>query len=379
MKIRILIEFFALITVILLILAFMYEQLPRSVSRSHPHNFKKNIVKEAMWYEKLPDKKVRCKLCFRRCEISEGKRGVCGVRENRGGKLHTLVYGHPCAVHIDPIEKEPVYHFYPGTDILCIATAGCSFRCKFCQNWHISQALPEDVSKYSLTPEDVVELAKREKCVGISHTYTEPTVFYEYMLDIAKLAKEEGIKNIMHTCGAMNPEPLRELLKYMDAVTVDLKGFTKKFYRTAIPNGSLNNVLEVLKTVQEEGVWLEIVNLIIPTFNDNPDDIRKMCEWIYENLGDDVPLHFSRFFPAHRMKNLPPTPFETMELAHKIARESGLKYVTVGNVPGHKFNSTFCSKCGKVVIKRIHFAVLEHNIEDGRCKFCGEKINGIWE
>jgi len=314
MKIRILIEFFALITVILLILAFMYEQLPRSVSRSHPHNFKKNIVKEAMWYEKLPDKKVRCKLCFRRCEISEGKRGVCGVRENRGGKLHTLVYGQPCAVHIDPIEKEPVYHFYPGTDILCIATAGCSFRCKFCQNWHISQALPEDVSKYSLTPEDVVELAKREKCVGISHTYTEPTVFYEYMLDIAKLAKEEGIKNIMHTCGAMNPEPLRELLKYMDAVTVDLKGFTKKFYRTAIPNG-----------------------------------------------------------------NLPPTPFETMELAHKIARESGLKYVTVGNVPGHKFNSTFCSKCGKVVIKRIHFAVLEHNIEDGRCKFCGEKINGIWE
>ncbi|MCK4352124.1 AmmeMemoRadiSam system radical SAM enzyme [candidate division WOR-3 bacterium] len=335
---------------------------------------------EAMWYEKLPNRWVQCKLCFRKCKIPSGGRGFCQARENRDGILYSLGYGRPCAVHIDPIEKEPVYHFYPGTNILCIATPGCSFRCKFCQNWHISQVRPEEVERYSLKPVQIVKQAKREEnCIGISYTYTEPTVFYEYMLAISRLAKKEGLKTIVHTCGAMNPEPLKELLPYLDAVTVDLKAFTQKFYDTVIPHASLSHVLNNLKIIKKSGVWLEIVNLIIPTYNDDSTDIRKMCEWIYKNLGPDVPLHFSRFFPHHKFKNLPPTPIETLELAKRIAKSAGLNYVTIGNVPGHSSNSTFCPKCGKVVIKRFHFKVLENNILNGKCKFCGTNIPGVWK
>lgn len=335
--------------------------------------------KEAMWYEKLSNKSVQCKLCFRKCTILSGGRGFCGVRENRNGVLYSLIYGRPCAVHIDPIEKEPVLHFYPGTEILCIATAGCNFKCKFCQNWHISHMRPDDIEYQSLTPVEVVELAKKYKCIGISHTYTEPTVFYEYIFEIAKLAQKVGIKNIIHTNGSMNPEPLKKLLPLLDAVTVDLKGFTQKFYDTAIPNASLEHVLNNLKLIKESGVWLEIVNLVIPTYNDDPTDIRRMCKWIRENLGSDVPLHFSRFFPQHKFANLPPTPIETLELAKKISKDVGLNYVTIGNVPGHRDNSTFCPNCGKVLVKRIHFEVLSTNIVNGRCKFCSTSIPGVWK
>ncbi len=335
--------------------------------------------KEAMYYKKLEDNLVQCGLCFRRCVIPDKGRGFCQVRENRDGTLYSLVYGRPSAVHIDPIEKEPVLHFFPGSDIFCIATAGCSMRCKFCQNWHISQVKPEDIEFYEMSPADIVKQAKKHKCIGISHTYSEPTVFYEYVLDISKLARKQGFKNIVHTSGVMNPEPLKELLKYLDAVTVDLKGFTEKFYTTAIPDGSLKHVLNTLKIIKASGVWLEIVNLVIPTYNDSPKDIKRMTRWIYENLGPDVPVHFSRFFPSYKFKNLPLTPIKTLEKARAIAMEQGLRYVTVGNVPGHKANSTFCPKCGKVLIKRVHFAVLKNNIVNGKCKFCGEKIAGVWE
>jgi pyruvate formate lyase activating enzyme len=335
--------------------------------------------KEAMFYEKLENNWIQCQLCFRKCKIAPGGRGFCQTRENRGGTLYSLGYGHPCAIHIDPIEKEPVLHFFPGKEILCVASPGCCFRCKFCQNWHISQVRPEDVSCYSLSPEEIVELAKKSDCIGVSHTYTEPTVFYEYTLDICKTAKKEGLRTIVHTCGAMNPEPLKGLLKYLDAITVDLKGFTEKFYRKAIPNASLEHILGTLKIIKEAGVWLEIVNLVIPTYNDNPEDIRRMCKWIRENLGPDVPLHFSRFFPQHKFRNVPPTPIETLEKARIIAKKEGLNYVTIGNVPGHKFNSTFCPKCGKILIKRFHFDVRENNIVDGKCKLCETKIPGVWK
>jgi pyruvate formate lyase activating enzyme len=335
--------------------------------------------KEAMWYEKLSNNWVQCRLCFRNCTIPSGGRGVCQARENKKGTLYSLGYARPCAVHVDPIEKEPVLHFYPGTKILCIATPGCPFRCKFCQNWHISQVKPEDVRCEWVEPREIVELAKQYECIGISHTYTEPTVFYEYIFEISKIAKKEGIKNIIHTCGAMNPEPLKKLLPLLDAVTVDLKGFTQKFYETAIPNASLEHVLRNLKIIKELGVWLEIVTLVIPTYNDNEEDIKKMCNWILQNLGPNVPLHFSRFFPQHKFKNLPPTPIKTLECLQEIAKNVGLNYVTIGNVPGHSANSTFCPNCGKIIIKRFHFEVLFVKIVNGKCKFCNTVIPGVWE
>ena len=339
----------------------------------------KDFLREAMFYKKLEkDKKIECQLCFRKCIIPEGKRGVCRNRENQDGVLYNIVYAKPSAVHIDPVEKEPQLHMLPGTDILCLGTAGCNFQCKHCQNWHLSQRSIEEMGYYNLPPEEVVEIALEKKIPTISFTYNDPISFYEYVYDIAKLAQAEGIKILWHSNGSINPEPLKELLKYTDAVTIDLKGFTEKFYKEA-SNAKLEPVLTTLKTINEEGIWLEIVNLVIPTMNDDPKDIKRMCEWIKENLGADTPLHFSRFSPAYRMTHLPSTPIKTLEKAYNTAKEVGLEYVTVGNVPGHKYNSTFCPQCGKCLIKRVHFQVLDNNIIDGKCKFCGYEIPGIWE
>lgn len=331
----------------------------------------------AIYWEKLPGKKVRCNLCFRKCIAGEGEIGFCRNRINKGGEYYTLVYGIPCAVQIDPIEKEPQHHMLAGSRILCIGTASCNFRCKFCHNWHMSQRNIYQTLNYDLPPERIVELAIENKCPTISFTYNEPTVFYEYILDIAKLAQKRGIKILFHSNGSMSPEPLRELLKYTDAVTIDLKGFTNEFYSQA-SSARLEPVLETLKIIKEEGKWLEVVNLIIPTLNDNPKDIKRMCEWIKKNLGDGVPIHFNRFSPTYKMQNLPPTPIKTLEEAKKIAKEVGIKYVYIGNVPGHEGNSTYCPKCKKRLVRRIHFTILENRIKEGRCPYCGEKIPGLW-
>lgn len=333
---------------------------------------------EARYYERLEDSTVKCALCFRRCVIPEGKRGFCRNRENRNGKLYTLVYNRPCALQVDPIEKEPMFHVLPGTKIFCIGTASCNFRCRHCHNWHMSQRSIEELQNYYITPPEVVELAIKYGCETVSFTYNEPTVFFEYMFDIVKLAKERGLKTIFHTNGSLNPEPLRDILKYVDGVTVDLKGFTGKFYKE-VSSAKLDHVLNTLKIIKEEGVWLEVVNLIIPTLNDNPDDIRRMCEWIRDDLGKETPVHFSRFFPAYKLTRLSPTPIETIEKAHRVAQEVGLEYVTIGNVPGHKHNSTYCPECGKRLIHRVHFKVLDNNIKKGKCKYCGHKIPGVWK
>ncbi len=335
-------------------------------------------LREAMFYRKLDGNWVRCEICFRKCTIAPGRRGLCRVRENRGGRLYSLVHSRPSAVHIDPIEKEPQLHNLPGTFILCIGTVGCNFRCKQCHNWHLSQASPGDLPTYDLPPEKVVAIALEHNIPTISFTYNDPIVFYEYVYDVAVLAQKRGLNILWHTNASIEPEPLRELLEYTDAITVDLKGFSEEVYRETY-SAELAPVLRSLKIIKEEGVWLEIVNLIIPTINDCPDEIRKMCEWIKENLGEDVPVHFSRFVPAYRLTHLPRTPIETLEMARKIAKDVGLHYVTIGNVPGHRYNSTFCPKCEKMLIHRTHFAVLRNNIRDGKCPSCQHKIPGIWE
>jgi pyruvate formate lyase activating enzyme len=332
---------------------------------------------EARWYENSPRQTVQCRLCFRGCIIAEGKRGFCRARENRGGKLYTLVYGKPCAIQIDPIELEPMYHLLPGHRNLALATASCNFRCKFCQNWHISQRSPEETRNRDLSPQEIVIMAIERGCKSISSTMNEPIVFYEYMYDINRLAKEMGLRTLFHTNGSLRPEPLFALLEYMDAVTVDLKAFTQQFYEE-VSESELEPVLETLRNVKKAGVHLEIVNLVIPTLNDNLDDIRRMCVWIRENLGAEVPLHFTRFFPAYKLTSLPPTPVATLEAAVRIADEEGLRYVYIGNVPGHERNSTFCPECGERVIHRIHCNVLSMDVERGKCRFCEHEIPGIW-
>ena len=333
--------------------------------------------KEAMYYQRLDDNQVQCKLCFRKCTIAEGGRGFCRVRENREGKLYSLVYGKPAGLQVDPIELEPMYHMLPGHRNLCVFTASCNFRCKQCHNWHISQRGPEELRAENYSPQEVVEEAVRRGAKSISHSINEPTVFYEYMYDIAREARARGLLNLFHTNGAILEEPLRQLLKYMDGVTVDLKAFDEEFYRETL-SAELGPVLKTLKIIREEGVHLEIVNLIIPTLNDDLDRIKQMCIWIKETIGEDVPLHFTRFSPAHRLTHLPPTPIKTLEQAVRIAKTTGLKYIYIGNVPGHKHNSTFCPECGRRLIHRVHFTVIKNDVVAGRCQFCQERIPGIW-
>jgi pyruvate formate lyase activating enzyme len=298
---------------------------------------------------------------------------------NRGGTLYTLGYGNPVAVHVDPIEKKPFFNALPGSGAFSIAVAGCNMRCIFCQNWQISQSRPDEATAYGMGPEKVVSGAIGNNCPFIVYTYTEPTVFYEYMLDISKLARSKGLRNGMHTCGYINEAPLKELLKYMDAVNVDLKGFNDSFYRKMGAFASLEPVLDTIKTVKKEGVWLEITNLIIPGVNDDAADIKKMCEWIKANVGADVPLHFSRFTPSFKLQNLPPTPVSKLEEAYRIAKAAGLNYVYIGNIPGHPGENTYCPKCGRVVVARTGYEVTANNIVDGKCRFCGHPIAGLWK
>lgn len=334
---------------------------------------------EARFYRRLGGGALQCQLCFRQCVIDEGKRGFCRNRENRRGTLYSLAYGK-ASLQFDPIEKEPMFHNLPGTEILCTGTAGCNFRCRFCHNWHLSQRTVEELESYTeqVSAADVVALAQRKRVQGLSFTYNEPTVFYEFMHDVAKIGREQGLNTLCHTNGGMRPEPLRALLKHLRGVTVDLKGFTADQYRDA-SFAELTPVLDTLKQVRQEGKWLEVVNLLIPKHNDDPHRIREMCIWLKENLGPDVPLHFSRFFPAYKMKHLPPTPIRTLEEAHAIARREGIRYVYIGNVPGHEFNSTFCPRCKKKIISRLHFAVLDVALKNGQCKHCGYPVPGLWE
>lgn len=333
-------------------------------------------LKEAMFYEKY-DTGVKCLLCPRECFLQEGVRGVCRVRENHNNTLYSLVYGKPVAIHIDPIEKKPLFHFYPESASFSIATAGCNLRCLNCQNWEISQSNPEELQSYGLSPEEVVNEAKRNNCKSIAHTYSEPIVFYEYTYDTAKLAKGKGIKNVLVSAGYINEKPLRELAKYIDAVNIDLKSFSNSIYQK-LNKGTLETVLRTLKVLKEEGVWLEITNLIIPGWTDDLNMIKNMTKWLYDNGFEDTPLHFSRFHPDYKLQNVPPTPIETLTKARKIAMEQGLKFVYVGNVPGHEGENTYCPSCGKLLIERKGFLITQNHIRNGKCEYCNATIPGYW-
>jgi pyruvate formate lyase activating enzyme len=319
---------------------------------------------------------VRCELCPTECVLENYQVGGCGVRVNKDGALFSLVYGRPCAAHVDPIEKKPFYHFLPATTAFSIATVGCVLSCKFCQNWEISQARPEDADHQDLPPADVVRLAALSGCRSVCYTYTEPTVFYEYMYDTAVLARQAGIRNTVHTCGYINQRPLRELARLLDAADVDLKAFTEDFYGR-ICGGRLRPVLDAIVTLREEGVWLEITNLVIPTLNDDMAQIRDMCRWLVKNTGEDTPLHLSRFFPHYKLKNLPPTPVETLHAARETARDAGLRYVYIGNIRTEAMN-TLCHHCGRLLIERLGYYVSQMRIRKGLCPYCETPIPGVW-
>jgi len=293
-------------------------------------NLKPGLIKtkRSPYFKKLNDKSIMCTLCPKQCVVAEGHRGYCEVRENRGGVYYSLVYGNPCAVHIDPIEKKPFFHVLPGSGVFSLATAGCNFDCKFCQNWEISQAKPEETFNYDLPPSQVVALTKEYNCSAIASTYVEPTIFYEYMYDIGRLTAKENILNTCHSNGYINPEPLKALCKYLDAACIDLKAFSEKFYREET-EGNLAPVLETLKILKEQDVHIEIVNLVIPTKNDHMKMIKEMVEWIKETLGPHIPLHFTRFYPRYKLKNLPPTPVQTLERARDLALKAGLNLMAL--------------------------------------------------
>ena len=334
-------------------------------------------MKEALYYKKKGKGIVQCHLCPWNCVIADGKRGVCKVRENQKGKLYSLVYAKPCSIAVDPIEKKPLFHFMPGHSSYSIGTVGCNLHCKFCQNWTTSQASPESFMVYETPPEKVVEEALANGCKSIAYTYNEPIIFYEYVWDTAKLARKAGLKNVLVSNGFINEEPLKKLSKYIDAANIDLKAFDDGFYRK-ITTAWLEPVLESLKLLVKNNVWLEITNLIIPGLNDDPKKIEEMCIWIKNSLGKDVPLHFSRFFPQYNLQNTAPTPAETLIKARDIAKKAGLNYVYAGNIAIEGGSNTYCPKCNKLLVERGGFEVYKNNIKNGKCS-CAHKIAGVWE
>jgi pyruvate formate lyase activating enzyme len=336
-------------------------------------------MKEAMFYQRRDDGAVRCHLCRHRCLVDGGKRGICNVRENREGTLVSLVYGRPISVNLDPIEKKPLYHFLPSTDSLSVATVGCNFRCEFCQNWDISQVREHDrIPGKAVPAERVVEIALDYGVPSISHTYTEPTVFYEYAYDIGELSAEHGIRNVFVTNGYITREALEHIRPHLHAMNVDLKGWNEEFYRRVV-GAKLGEVLDSLKCIKELGIWLEVTTLIVPGYSDTDDQFREIAAFIRDELGPGTPWHISRFYPHYRFRETSPTPVERLERALQIGKEAGLKFIYLGNVPGYGGGDTVCPKCGTTLIRRLGFSVSEILLtSEGRCSNCGEEIEGIW-
>ncbi|OGP64268.1 MAG: AmmeMemoRadiSam system radical SAM enzyme [Deltaproteobacteria bacterium RBG_13_47_9] len=337
-------------------------------------------MKEAMLYSPLEEGKVKCNLCNHRCTVSPSSRGVCGVRENREGKLYTLVFGCAVSMNVDPVEKKPLFHLFPGSSSFSIATVGCNFRCLQCQNHEISQ-MPRgekgQIAGSSVAPHKIVSLAKEHRCQSISYTYTEPTIYFEYAYETAVLASQEGIKNIFVTNGYMTEEALKAFHPYLDAANVDLKSFQEKFYRE-VCGARLTPVLENLKLMRQLGVWVEVTTLLIPSFNDSDKELEEIAQFIF-SLGAEVPWHISAFHPTYKMLNLPRTPASSLYRAREIGLRAGLRYVYCGNIPGQGGEDTFCPQCGRKVIERRGFRVMSNEVVKGECRYCHRKMDGVWQ
>jgi len=333
--------------------------------------------KEALFYSSDKGGIIKCLKCPHGCVLGDGDAGHCRNRVNYSGKLYSIAYGNPCAVHIDPVEKKPLFHFLPSSEAFSIALAGCNLRCLNCQNWQISQVSPRETENADMMPEKAVAECSRAGCASIAYTYSEPVTFYEYAYDTALAAHAKKIRNIWKSSGYINEDPLRKLCRVIDAANIDLKGFDERVYRE-LNGAGLDPVLRTLKVFKEEGVWLEITNLVIPTWTDDLDTIRRMSDWLCANGLAECPLHFSRFVPLYKLNQLPSTPVSTLEKARELAMSAGVKYVYIGNVPGHEAESTYCPHCKKVVVERRGFAVLRLEIKGGKCSSCGGKIPGVW-
>jgi pyruvate formate lyase activating enzyme len=331
------------------------------------------LIKEGVLFDKLPNNKVKCNVCSHRCVISEGKLGICGTRKNINGIIHTTIYNTVSSEAVDPVEKKPLYHFLPGTLSYSLGTIGCNFRCLHCQNWNISQVALEEAWTKEITPDEAIKRALERGCKSISWTYNEPAIWHEYTYDSAVLAKKAGLKTIYVTNGYITPEALRRIAPYLDAFRVDIKSFSDDFYRK-ICGARLAPVLESTKLAKELGMHVEVITLIIPTKNDSPEEIAQIVRWVRENLGADTPMHFTRFYPIYKMEELTPTPTETLEMAHDIAKKEGMRFVYTGNVPGHKYENTYCPKCNALLIDRTGFRVSAIKIKDGKCPECGEGV-----
>jgi pyruvate formate lyase activating enzyme len=332
---------------------------------------------EAKYYIDTP-KGLKCLLCPNECKMLLNEESECRTRQNIDNRLICSAYGNPCAIHIDPIEKKPFYHFLPTTQAYSIATAGCNLACLNCQNWEISQSSPKKTRNYDLPPEKVVDESIINQCKSIAYTYSDPVAYYEYTLDTSIIAKEKGIKNVIVSAGYMNEKPLREWCKYIDAATIDIKSFSNEIYEM-LNAGKLEPVLNSLKVYKEEGVWLEISNLVVPTWTDDLEMIKRMCGWLAENDFQDTPLHFLRFQPQYKLANLPATSVSVLTKAREIAFSAGLNYIYIGNVPGIEAENTICPKCKKIVLERKGFQIIDNHISSGKCNNCGSNINGIWE
>ncbi len=335
-------------------------------------------MKEAMLYEKLSDSKVRCDLCNHRCIIKDGSYGICGVRQNMGGSLLSLVYDKIVASHIDPIEKKPLFQFYPGSRAYSIATVGCNFTCKHCQNSDISQFSKEKrgyIVGTTMGPEEIVNEADSSGCKSIAYTYTEPTIFFELAYETARIAHRRGIKNIFVSNGFMTPEALKEISPYLDGINIDLKAFTERFYKE-ICGGRLEPVLENIKLAKKLGIWVEVTTLVIPTLNDSQDELRQIAEFI-RDVDEDIPWHISQFYPTHKLTTLPRTPVETLHVAREIGLKTGLHHVYEGNVPGRGNENTYCYNCGNLLIERWGYSIIKNIIKDGCCPSCKSSIGGV--
>jgi len=332
----------------------------------------------AKWWEPTDGGKILCTLCPRYCKIGEGQPGFCYIRQNIDGKLYSIGYGRPTGFAIDPIEKKPLNHFLPGSTILSFGTAGCNLGCKFCQNWSTSKAKIDDLNSLEASPEDVVNLAKSYRTPSIAFTYNDPTIFGEYVIDISKIAQEEGIKSVMVTAGYIDKEARKDVYKFIDAANVDLKGFTEGFYWKNTYS-HLNDVLDTLIWLKNEtDVWFEITTLLIPDENDSPEEIKQECDWILKNLGDSIPLHFTAFHPDFKMMDKERTPERTLTRAREIAIEMGIKYSYVGNIHNMEGQSTYCPNCKEKLIKRDWHSVLSNKMKKGKCHKCGKIINGVF-